>query len=378
MGLSRTKVVGIGLFILLTAFGIAGWVERKPIQAAYYLHELTRASDAERAAVAERVASLDADAVPGLVDILESSDAKAGENVQAALEALARRWPGDDPRAENLAARLAGSFERQSPAGQATALRFETAWLRGAFGGLPGTGVTSKVSQQVALAGRAEDSTVRGLALEAASAVLERRDDGPTVELCRQLAQTALDDGVAENRTRAVFLAAHPKLELRSKLLPTLRDPAPEVRRAAVTVLGSLPEVLPTQELLRWLHDPDPDVRRLCEGALRDQHLSDDAILMGRLLTDSEFSKRLEVLDRLTDTTEVDAGVWLRYLSHDPAESVRVAAVRSAAETRYHTPVDLADRMEQMLLHDPSPSVRQEAGLYLAQIRGQEVNPGKR
>jgi HEAT repeat protein len=376
--LSRTKLVGMGLLVLLTALGIAAWVERKPLQAAYYLHELARASDGDRAAVAQRVASLDGDAVPGLIDTLESSDARSGKNVEAALEALARRWPTDDPRAENLAARLAGSFERQSPAGQQTALRFETAWLRGDFGAPPGTGVTSRVAQQLVLAGRAEDAGVRGLALEAASAVLARRDDGATVGLCRELAQTGLDDTLAENRARAVFLAAHPKLELRPQLLPTLRDPAPEVRRAAVTVLGSLPEVLPTQEMLRWLHDPDPDVRRLCEGALREQHLSDEAILMGRLLTDPEFSKRLEVLDRLTHTTEVDAGVWLRYLSHDPADSVRVAAVRSAAETRYHTPVDLADRMEQMLLHDPSPSVRQEAGLYLAQTRGQEVNPGKR
>jgi hypothetical protein len=378
MGLSRTKVVGIGLFVLLTALGIVAWVERKPLQAAYYLHELTRASANERDAVAERVASLDDEVVPGLIDTLESSDAQVGENVQAALGALARRWPTDDPRAENLAARLAGSFERQSPAGQQAVLRFETAWLRGEFGGPPGTGVTSRVAQQVVLAGRAVDSGVRGLAIDAASAVLERRDDGPTIGLCREIVQAGLDDTVAENRVRAVFLAAHPKLELRPQILPTLRDPASEVRRAAVTVLGSLPEVLPTQELLRWLHDPDPDVRRLCEGALREQHLSDDAILMGRLLTDPEFSKRLEVLDRLAHTTEVDAGVWLRYLSHDPADSVRVAAVRSAAETHFPTPVDLADRMEQMLLHDPSPSVRQEAGLYLAQTRGQEVNSGKR
>jgi HEAT repeats len=375
---SRTKLVGIGLLVLLTALGIAAWVERKPLQAAYYLHQLTRANDTDRAAAADRVASLDSEAVPGLIDTLETSDAQSSKNVEAALGALARRWPTDDPRAENLAARLQGSFERQSATGQQTALRFETAWLRGEYGNPPGTGVIGRVTQQLGVAVRAEDAGVRGLALEAASAVLARRDDAPTVGSCRELAQKGLNETVDENRARAVFLAAHSKLELRAQLMPSLRDPAPEVRRAAVTVLGTLPDVLPTQELLRWLHDPDPDVRRLCEGALREQHLSDEAILMGRLLTDPEFSKRLEVLDRLAHTTEVDAGVWLRYLSHDPADSVRVAAVRSAAETPYHTPVDLTDRMEQMLLNDPSPSVRQEASLYLTQTRGQDVNPGKR
>jgi len=65
---------------------------------------------------------------------------------------------------------------------------------------------------------------------------------------------------------------------------------------------------------------------------------------------------------------DIDASIWLRYLSHDPKESVRVAAVRAAVEHRFSTPVDLRDRLEQMARTDPSETVRQEAGHYLSRL----------
>ena len=58
---------------------------------------------------------------------------------------------------------------------------------------------------------------------------------------------------------------------------------------------------------------------------------------------------------------ELDAAVWLRRLSHDPAPSVRAAAARAV----YEWGVDLTDRLEQMVRSDPSATVVAQARYYL-------------
>jgi hypothetical protein len=72
---------------------------------------------------------------------------------------------------------------------------------------------------------------------------------------------------------------------------------------------------------------------------------------------------RLQVIDQLRYAHDLEPGVWLRRLSHDPAPAVRAAAVRAAAER--HT-VHLTDRLEQMAQNDPCPTVRQLAKYYLS------------
>src|SRR5262249_52019682 len=122
-------------------------------------------------------------------------------------------------------------------------------------------------------------------------------------------------------------------------------------------------EAIRDDELLRSLHDPDPDVRRLCEATLRSRGLQEEQLRRGRLLTDPRPAVRLQVLDGLCRAPDLEPGVWLRHLSHDPEPAVRAAAVRAAAE---QTLVDLSDRIEQMARDDPSDTVRQMARHYLS------------
>jgi hypothetical protein len=50
----------------------------------------------------------------------------------------------------------------------------------------------------------------------------------------------------------------------------------------------------------------------------------------------------------------LDAGVWLRHLSHDSAPEVRFAAIRVIQEDGLE---ELNDRIDQMARNDPSPTI---------------------
>ena len=90
-------------------------------------------------------------------------------------------------------------------------------------------------------------------------------------------------------------------------------------------------EAVHDDQLLPCLHDPDAEVRRLCEQTLIARGLRREYLELGRLLTDPHPGKRLQVLERLDESTELDPGLWLRRLSHDTSPSIRVAAIRAMA-----------------------------------------------
>jgi HEAT repeat protein len=187
-------------------------------------------------------------------------------------------------------------------------------------------------------------------------------------ESLRALVRAGLKSQNADSQVRAIHLTLHPLLrndaELLSEVVPLLRDSAVPVRRAALLAVGMAEKVIGQDELLPLLHDPDADVRRLCEGALRSRGLQDSHLQLARLISDARPSARLDVLSLLPGTTDLEPGVWLKRLSHDPSPAVRAAAVRAAAD---QTQVDLRDRLRQIAQDDPSPTVRQLAGHYWRQ-----------
>jgi hypothetical protein len=217
-----------------------------------------------------------------------------------------------------------------------------------------------------------EDAELRGQALTLAARLLARPDGVEFLGPCRVLTQSSLSDAEPQNRARSLELALYPGMDLQRQLRPLLHDPAAKVRQLALLALGPAQDVILTEELLHWLHDPDPEVRRLCEMALRGRKLSEGHIRLGRLLTDARPSVRLEVLDHMHRTTDIDPGVWLRHLSHDPVASVRAAAMRAA--TWDYPQVSFSDRLEQMCA-DASPTVGQLAQYYLPQKKRQEEVP---
>jgi hypothetical protein len=159
-------------------------------------------------------------------------------------------------------------------------------------------------------------------------------------------------------------------MDLLEKVVGLLNDPAVEVRRAAILAVGPADQVVRDEGLLPCLHDPDPEVRKLTESALVGRGLRPEHIELGRLLTDPDHLKRVQVLDHLREAPDLDPGLWLRRLSHDPAPSVRAAAVRVMSKL---TLIDLSDRMDQMARTDPNPTVAWLARYYLAHRRTQPV-----
>src|SRR5262249_48967206 len=145
-----------------------------------------------------------------------------------------------------------------------------------------------------------------------------------------------LTDADADNRVRAVHLAIQPALisdlELVEQVVPLLRDPVAEVRRVAMIAVGNCrktgeeDDLVATEDLLHWLHDPDADVRRLCQGVLKSRGLSDGDLRLGKMISDEQPAVRLQVLQHLLHDSDMEPGVWLRRLSHDPSPAVRAAA----------------------------------------------------
>ena len=118
--------------------------------------------------------------------------------------------------------------------------------------------------------------------------------------------------------------------------------------------------------LLPSLHDTDSEIRSLCETALGARGLRPEHIKLGKLITDSNPARRLEVLDYMLEDPELDQSVWLRKLSHDPSAAVRVGALRAMAA---QTNVDMSDRIDQMSRTDPSKTVVELASYYQKMAR---------
>jgi hypothetical protein len=322
------------------------------------LRGLTQANETHRQLWAERVARLDGAAVPGLLDTLQQPDARICGNAQAALTCLLERWGPEDDRRTTLAGQLAEVFAGLSEPGQLAALAVQADLLRTS----PALPILPAVTRTLAAACGLADKDSRCAALTLAEISLEKSKDAKVVDLCRSLARDSLTEADPAIRSRGVFLAARPGVDLLDRVVPLLNDPAVEVRRAAMLVVGPRPRIMTDDDLLRWLHDPDAEVCHLCEEFLRTRGLTEQHLRLGRLLTDARPRERIQVVELLRRAHDLEPGVWLRRLSHDPAPAVRAAAVRATAEQRVS---NLTDRLEQMAQTDPCPTVRQLAQYYL-------------
>jgi hypothetical protein len=370
----RNKMVGLGLAtVVIVVFAGVVWVKRTPLLTWYYLRGLAKADDTNRDDWVRRVVTLEREALPGLVQLLRQTDPRACSNAQVCLTHLVERAESDD-LSQILADELAEVFPELSTPGQQVALEL--------YAVLIAVWEPNDISPQLISVGarlmngaaRTTDKEVRARALKLSRNLLEQTKDADLVSACRELTQSGLRDQAAENRLQAIQLAMRPELDLLEAVVPLLSDPQPEVRRSALLAVGPSPDAISTDDLLPWLHDPDDDVRRLCEKALRGRGLQEDHLRLGRLMTDSRPGTRLQVLHRLRYANDLEPGVWLRRLSHDPAPAVRAAAARAASE---QPQVNLRDRLEQMAQNDPCPTVRQLAQYYLSSQKPGYAEPSE-
>jgi hypothetical protein len=356
------------LLVLLLGCGIVAWRERAALLSWFYVHNLSHASESSRQRWVGRVANLGEMALPGLFDCLTQTDALVCANARAALELMTRTWGSDDARIADLALRLAREFDRFSPAGQKQVLDLAAGWFR-AGRRQPTAARVALVSACGRLLGESaavNDEDVRASALELCALLLNQPGEeqaGKPLDPALKLAAAALHSASADNRLYAVRLSLHPGMaDLLEQVATLLGDDSPDVRRAALVAVSRARDAVHDDQLLPCLHDSDQEVRRLCEQALIARGLRREYLELGRLLTDPRPAQRLQVLDRLRESTELDPGLWLRRLSHDSSPSVRVAAVRAMTQQSF---VDLSDRIDQIAREDSDPTVRQLAHYYL-------------
>jgi HEAT repeat protein len=350
------------------AVGLGFWLGRTRLLAWYYVHQLTVASAENRDVWMARVLNLEEAAVPTLLAAFSQDDDQACENVALVFGNLVDRWGFDDPRTISLSSRMSNAFATLSAAGQGRALGLEAAWLR-KNNFQPPAWLIESVCRDLTQAAKAANAEVRRQALSVATETLKATTTeklsvpADLLDACRQLTREGLRDATEANRLQAVRLAQQAELGLLAEVVPLLRDSSAAVRREAVLALGPAPEAIADDYLFYWLNDPDADVRTLCELALRGRGLQENHIRLAKLMADRRPAVRLQVIESLQDTPDLDPGVWIRRLSHDPVPAVRAAAAREASN---QTQADLSDRIEQMAQNDPSPTVQQVARYYLS------------
>lgn len=358
------------ILCLLAAAAAGAWWGHDSILAWYYVQGLSRATDDEREAWVERVVGADSAAVPGLVRCLECQDSQVCRNSQAALVRLWALWPADDFRRSDFLTRLGDAFGRLSLSGQHTVLRLQNDWLESA----PAADLIACGLRVLPLAGRSLDRDVRSAAMTLAGAILQcdRRPD--SVAACQETIRQGFQDAETENRLLAVRLAVRAEVHLLPQVAPLLDDASAAVRQAALLALGPAGDAITTDDLLRSLHDTDADVRRLCEATLRGRGLRTQDLALGRLISDPQPSVRLRVFETLQRANDLEPGVWLKRMSHDPVAAVRAAAIRAATEQAH---LDLTDRLQQMAQNDPSSTVRQLAAFYLTRQKKLQLSPSE-
>ncbi|MCI0683246.1 MAG: hypothetical protein L0Y71_14180 [Gemmataceae bacterium] len=356
------------LMILTLGAGVLWW-NRTPLLAVWRVRQLARADEASRAICVNRVIALDEAALPWLFQGLAHADAGAAANLEAALSQLARVWKTTDPRSAPFLGQVHGHFAGANAAGRTCLLRVAAVLLNEGDDRelLPVNIVHAAGGLLKAAEG---DEQLRPEMLHLAGALVVRVPPGPWLDVCRNLASTGLKDANPRTRVAALHLTMREVMQTEQDILqeavPLLRDGDVLVRRAAVLALGPLQELVPEEDLLPLLHDRDTEVQQLCELALRGRGLQDRHLELARLISDDDPAARLQVLHHLRGG-DVDANVWLRRLSHDPAPAVRAAAVRAAAQPH----LNLTDRLLEMTKEDASITVREIAAHYLAAVGSQ-------
>jgi len=364
--MSKKYLFGLFLLLLMGALTLA-WLERGSLLAWFHVRMLIAATDANREARAARVAQLGDVAVPGLLESLQDNNPSVCRNARAGLDALVAGWGGlAEPRTTDLTVRLGKEFPQLSNAGQRELLEMVSTWFQARPQPTPAPGQVLASARLLTAAGVSTDADVQAAGLELCAALVTHPQGADSLSSGRELVRVCLQSSLAPVRLRAIQIGLQPGMDLLEPVAGLLADPAPEVRRAAIVAVGPADKVVQDETLLPCLHDPDPEVRRLCEGALMGRGLGPDHLRLARLLTDSQAGQRIKVLEEIHNARDLDPGIWLRRLSHDPAPSVRAAAIRAMCR---QTAVDLTDRIDQMAHGDPSPSVCYIATYFLKDAR---------
>jgi hypothetical protein len=370
MAMNRTrflnkKVCGALVLLLMVVTAALVWIERMPLLASFYVHQLAKADEADNGVWVDRVAGLGEAALNDLLDCMNEPAPACCANARAALEKLTGEWGANDPRTLALAHRCCREFQHMSPAGQRNVLELAGGWFAsGANDQAPTAGLLPPSSRLLAEAVASREPEVQDSALRLCVILVRQAQGNEALSSARELVRACLGSEDAKVRARAVHMTVQPGMDLSEQVVPLLGDPVAEVRRAAILAV-SLDDAVLADDLLPSLHDSDVEVRTQCETILSNRGLTSQEIKLGWLLYHSDPLERIKVIKLLHDSPRLDPGVWLERLSRDASPAIRIAAVRVMIEEVISPP---RERIIEMAQSDPSESVAWAARWYLERL----------
>lgn len=351
------------LCVLIICVGTAcyAWLERRWIEAHYHAYRAAQLRDPElREPHLHAIGTGGPMAWHALVRRLTSAQAGTRDGAVEATCALVGSHL-TTTQASEFGRLLVNEHATMSTVGQAAVLRVMHGMLM--------TCTPDTLDHWVKVTGKALMETkpnveVMQIQLEVALALAQHADpiDTDWLPQWKALAESGLKDERPPVLVAAIRLAAVPGVNALEAVRPHLGHRAKEVRGMALAALGSREELVPTDDLLGLLHDEDQEVAAICEQSLRSRGLTPDQLNLARQMTDPRAGVRAGVAAQVFEHAELDLQLWVNRLSRDKSPAVRASAIRAAAnddERRF------AQRLHQMALEDPSPTVRQIAEYYL-------------
>jgi HEAT repeat protein len=357
--LFRFRKIILLVIILAITGSLYGWWRRDDLVGWYCFEQLSQADGGQREIWVNRLIEMDEAILPRALECLAERSCSDGEEV---LIALVKKWK--DARTVTILKEMLARWSSFTEPGKNCALNIARVALEETGEQSP-IGFLCTLARDIVQCGVSEAKNGRATLFLAAVLLRLEPKEMPHA-LMASLAEQGLRSPDFDLRVQALRFFLQPPLntdgEFLGRVVPFLKDVSADVRRVALLAVGSNTDLATEDDLLPLLHDADAEVSRLCEVALRSRGLSDQHIILARLISDERPMARLEVLEYLHQARDLAPGVWLRRLCQDLSPAVRAAAIRTAA---YYDVVDLRDRLREMAQNDASPTVRQLAGHYL-------------
>lgn len=362
--LSRGRLIGIGVLLLLVIVGVVLWTQRHSFLSGYHVNGLAEATDKDRESWLNHIVKEDNQSLPEVLELYQRTEPQACTNATIAMDRQIRLWGWDDERTLTLVRKVADKYSWMSPAARLVLLDWQERCLGESDFPEP---MKLELHKIYSTACKSEEIEVRKKVLAQADRLLVKLPSDPYRLTCRFVVARELKAKDTDMQLQAVHLCVQETfqddVELLQQVIPLFQDDDAQVRRAAVLAVGSLSTVVSSEDtLLPLLHDKDANVRRMTESALRRRGLMDSHILMARFISSPQPQQRMQVFQHLRQTTDLEPGLWLLRMSRDPSPAVRAAAIR---ETLAYPGVNLNSRLQEMTENDPSPTVQQLAGYYL-------------